>query len=83
MRVIKGLFCLYLWLSNVLVPVTNGPSKIGPAAEGEFWNLKVHQLLTFGTFDDLPHLLGRGILPFFVWAIVDYGLRRQQRSAVK
>ena len=72
-RLINAAIWLYLWLSRVMTP------SIVPAADEDFWAAKAHQLVEFGPFDDIPRLLGRGLLPLILWAFIDWRLRRRER----
>lgn len=70
-RAINAAVWLYLWLSQILMPVT---------APGDFWAQKAAQLVQFGPFDDMPRLVGRGIIPFLFWLLIDFGVRRRQKK---
>ncbi len=70
-RVINGLVWLYLWLSQVLMPVTT---------PGDFWAQKAAQLVEFGPFNDIPRLIGRGIIPLGFCLLFDFAIRRRQRN---
>jgi hypothetical protein len=71
-RYINALLWLYLWLSQALLPVTTGD---------DFWSAKGAQLLRFGPFDDISRLIGRAVIPFILWYVVDWMIRRRQRRA--
>jgi hypothetical protein len=70
-RIINAIFWLYLWLSDALNPVLT---------QGDFWIEKGKQLFRLNShFDDLPRLIGNGIIPIVVWLLIDWGLRRAAR----
>ena len=68
-RFINVLVWLYVWLSQVLLPVIN---------RSDFVQAKIEQLFRFGPFDDLPRLIGRALIPAMFCALVDWRLRRTQ-----
>lgn len=70
-RALNAAFWFYMWLSQALMPVD--------APSADFWAAKAGQLLQFGPFDDLGPLIGRGIVPIALWAVIDWRLR--QRAA--
>jgi hypothetical protein len=67
-RIINGIVWLYLWLSQVMLPVVT---------DGDFWSEKGKQLFRFGPFDDPVRLTGRAIIPLVLWVIIDWIIRRQ------
>ena len=68
-RIVNVLVWLYVWLSQILLPVMN---------RSDFAQAKIEQLFRFGPFDDLPRLLGRAFVPAIFCALVDWRLRRIQ-----
>lgn len=70
-RVVNGIFWLYLWLSDVLHPVTSG---------GDFWPEKARQLFHLNSdIGDPATFAGTGVLPLVLWLVLDWMLRRQNR----
>jgi hypothetical protein len=67
-RIANGVLWLYLWLSQALVPVIT---------TGNFWSAKGRQLFSFGPFDDIESLLARAAIPFFLWLMIDWWIRRR------
>jgi len=64
-----------VWLYQVLLPVY-------PPVD-DFWGAKAQQLFRFGPFDDVARLLGRALIPFILWFLIDWAIRRRsaKRSA--
>jgi hypothetical protein len=74
-RIINGIIWLYLWLSDVMQPVT---------ADGDFWAEKLKQFFRLNEhFDDPARLVGNAILPAVLWFIIDWGIRRKQARPVQ
>ncbi|MBI1274037.1 MAG: hypothetical protein GC131_08140 [Alphaproteobacteria bacterium] len=70
-RIINAAVWLYLWLSQVMMPVVDG---------SDFWAEKGRQLLQFGPFDDPSRLMGRAIIPLILWFVIDRGLKKVKTS---
>jgi len=69
-RTVNAVVWLYLWLSQTLHPVITA---------GDYWTEKAKQLVRFGPFDDIPRLVGQGVIPLVLWFVIDRILRRRAR----
>jgi hypothetical protein len=70
-RIINGIVWLYVWLSDVLNPVFS---------QGDFWAEKAKQLLRPNSnFDDPGRLLGNAVVPFVLWLVIDWRLRKRAK----
>lgn len=77
LRVLNGLFWVWLCLSSVLLPVVSD--------ESEFWAAKVAQM-----FQINPHLLsdparfsGNLLIPVILWFLIDRALQKRAIKTVK
>jgi|SRR5215472_3845182 len=76
-RIVNGIFWLYLWLSDILVPNV-------PATDPNFWREQAGKLFRLNTnfqnlADDPVALAGTAVIPFALWFAIDRGLRRRSQ----
>jgi hypothetical protein len=73
-RIINAVVWLYLWLSDVMNPVFS---------QGDFWAEKGKQLLRLNSnFDNPARLLGNAVIPFVLWLVIDWRLRKRAKRVV-
>jgi hypothetical protein len=69
LRIINGIFWLWMWLSSAMLPVTANTDK--------FWSAKLAQLFILNpNIDDIFRLLGNALIPFILWGIIDRFIKR-------
>ena len=73
LKLFNAVVWLYLWLSQALSPTFVPPG-------GDYWTEKAIQVFSFGPFDDIPRLLGRGVWVFVLWLTIHLFLGRQKKS---
>jgi hypothetical protein len=71
-RIINAIIWLYLWLSDALQPVETG---------GDFRSEKTKQFFRLNHHIDDPfRFAGNAVIPFLLWLVIDWRIRRRQTS---
>jgi hypothetical protein len=68
LRVLNGIFWLYLWLSDAIQPGGDWPDKL--------FRLNSH-------IDDSYRFVGNAIIPLVLWFVIDTILRRAVRAKAR
>ena len=77
LRIINGLFFIWLCFSSVLVPVVSDDREFWSAVAAQMFQINPHLL------SDPARFAGNLLIPVILWFLIDRALRRRAIKAVK
>lgn len=64
LRVINGIFWLWMWLSAAMMPIIS--------ITDDFWAAKAAQFFSLNpNIQDIPRFIGNAVLPLILWFVFD------------
>lgn len=73
LRVVNGIFWLWIWLSAAMMPVTSDTDN--------FWAAKAAQLFSLNpNIQDIPRFIGNAVFPLMLWFVFDRILKPKAKT---